>query len=213
MTNLEDILKNRDITLLTKVHIVNVLFFPVVMYFWESWIIKRLSAKKLMPSNCGLGEDCWESLGSKEIKLVNPKGNQHCIFIGRSVAEAETPTLWPPHMKSQLILRDPDAGEDWRQKEKGKVEDELVGWPQQLNGHEFEPVLCRTGSCRYSAHMCTWSSGRTPAAPSTTMWKALWSCSWDQVKRLRGYVEFLIPGCLCQPLSLCLGSSTVKKYL
>ena len=120
-----------------------------------------------MPSNCGLGEDSWESLGSKEIKLVNPKGNQHCIFIGRSVAEAETPTLWPPHSKSQLILRDPDAGKDWRQKEKGKVEDEMVGWPHQLSGHEFEPTLCRTGSCRYSAHMCTWSSGRTPAPPST----------------------------------------------
>ena len=67
-------------------------------------------------------------LDSKEIKPVNPKGNQPWIFIGSTDAEAEAPTLWPPDPKSQLIGKDPDARKDWRQKEKGVAEDEMVGW-------------------------------------------------------------------------------------
>ena len=75
---------------------------------------------------------------SKEIKLVNPKGNQSWIFIGRTDAEVEAPILWPPDAKNWLIGKDPDAGKDWRQEEKGMTEDELVGWHHRLNGHEFE---------------------------------------------------------------------------
>ena len=77
--------------------------------------------------NCGVGER-ESPLDCKEIKLVNPKGNQSCIFIGRSYAEIETPILWPPDVKSWLIGKGPDAREDWRQKEKGMTEDEIVGW-------------------------------------------------------------------------------------
>ena len=77
-------------------------------------------------------------LDSKEIKPVNPKGNQSWIFIERADVEAETPTLWPPDVKNWLIRRDPDAGKDWRQEEKGMTEDEMVGWHHWLNGHEFE---------------------------------------------------------------------------
>ena len=65
-------------------------------------------------------------LDYKEIKPVNPKGKQLWIFTGRTDAETEAPVLWPPHMKSQLIGKDPDAGKDWRQKEKGAAEDEMV---------------------------------------------------------------------------------------
>ena len=72
----------------------------------------------------------------KEIKPVNPKGNKFWIFIGRTDAEAETPVLGPPDVKSRLIRKDPDAGRDWRQEKKGPTEDEMVG----LNGHEFEQV-------------------------------------------------------------------------
>jgi len=75
-------------------------------------------------------------LGSKEIKPVNPKGNQSWILIGRT--DTEAPILWPPDGKNWLIRKDPDAGKDWRQKEKGMIEDEMVGWHPQLNGHEFE---------------------------------------------------------------------------
>ena len=75
--------------------------------------------------NCGVGEDSWESLDSKEIKPVNPKGNQSWIFIGRADAEAEALILWPPDEKSQLIRKDSDAGKDWRQEEKGTTKDEM----------------------------------------------------------------------------------------
>ena len=77
-------------------------------------------------------------LDCKEIQPAHPKGNQSWIFIGRTNAEAETPILWPPDAKSWLIGKDPDAGQDWRQEEKGTMEDEMVGWHHWLNGHEFE---------------------------------------------------------------------------
>ena len=76
-------------------------------------------------------------LNSKEIKLVNPKGNQSWIFIGRTDAEAETPILWLPDVKNWLTGKDPDAGKDWRQEEKATTEDEMVGWHHWLDGHEF----------------------------------------------------------------------------
>ena len=80
-------------------------------------------------------------LDSKEIKPVNPKGNQPWIFIRRTDAEAKAPILWPPDMKNWLIGKDPDPGKDWRQEEKGMTEDEMVGWHHRLNGHEFEQTL------------------------------------------------------------------------
>jgi len=93
--------------------------------------------------NYGVGEDSWESLGLQGDPtlqpLVNPKGNQHWIFIGRTDAEAETP-IWPPDAKNWLIGKVPDAGKDWRQEEKGMKEDEMVGWHHGLSGHESEQV-------------------------------------------------------------------------
>ena len=77
-----------------------------------------------MFSNCGTGEDSWV-LDSKEIKLVNPKGNQPLIFIGRIVAEVEAPILWPPDRKSQIIGNDPDAGKDWGQQKKRAFKNEM----------------------------------------------------------------------------------------
>ena len=77
----------------------------------------------------------------REIKPVNPKGNQPSIFTGRTDAEAEAPILWPPDTKSQLIGKDPDAGKDRRQEKKGMTEDEMVGWHHRLNGPEFEQAL------------------------------------------------------------------------
>ena len=88
--------------------------------FWAMVLVKTLES----PLDC------------KEIKPINPKGTQSWIFIGRT--EAEAPVLWPPDAKSQLIRKDPDAGKDWRQEEKGSIEDEVVGWHHQLNGHDFE---------------------------------------------------------------------------
>ena len=91
-----------------------------------------------LQSSCFQSLPAKYSMDSKEIKPVNPKGKQPEIFIGRTAAEAEAPILWPPDMESQLIGKDPDAGKDWRVEEKGKTEDEIVGWYHQLNGHEFE---------------------------------------------------------------------------
>ena len=89
MTNLERILKSRDITLLTKVHIIKAMVFPVAMYGWESWTKRRLNTEELMLVNDGAGEDSWES--HKEVKAVHPKGNQPWAFIGRTDAEADAP--------------------------------------------------------------------------------------------------------------------------
>ena len=85
-----------------------------------------MSAEELMLSNCGVGEDSESCLDSKEIKPVKPKGNQPWIFIGSTDAEAEALVLWPPDVKSQFIGKDPDAGKDWGQEEKGVKEDEMV---------------------------------------------------------------------------------------
>ena len=77
-------------------------------------------------------------LDCKKIKTVNPKGNQYWIFIARTDAETEAPILWPPDVKNWLIGKDPDAGKDWKQEEKGTTQGEMVEWHHQLNGHEFE---------------------------------------------------------------------------
>ena len=77
-------------------------------------------------------------LDCKEIQPVHPKADQSCVFIGRTDAETETPVLWPPDVKNWLIWKDPDAGKDWRWDKEGMIEDEMVEWHQQLNGHEFE---------------------------------------------------------------------------
>ena len=77
-------------------------------------------------------------LDCKEIQPVHPKADQSWVFIGRTGAEAETPVLWPPHAKSGLIGKDPDAGRDWGQEAKGMTEDEMAGWHHRLDGHVFE---------------------------------------------------------------------------
>ena len=80
-------------------------------------------------------------LDCKEIQPVYPKGDKSWVFIGGTDVEAETPILWPPDAESWVIWKDPDAGEDWGQEEKGTTEDEMVGWDHRHNGHEFEWTL------------------------------------------------------------------------
>ena len=79
-------------------------------------------------------------LDCKEIQPVHPKGDQSWVFIGRTDTEAKAPVLWPPDAKSWLILKDPDAGKDWKQEEKGTTEDEVVGWHHRPDGHEFDEL-------------------------------------------------------------------------
>ena len=141
MTRLDSILKSRDITLLTKVHLLKAVISPVVMYGCESWTINKTEHWKIDAFELW----CWRRLLSpwdcKEIQPVHPKGNQSWIVIGRTDAEAEFPILWPPIAKNWLIWKDPDAGKDWRQEEKGMIEDEMVGGHHWLDGHEFEQAL------------------------------------------------------------------------
>ena len=142
MTNLDSVLKTRDITLSTKVCLVKLMVFPVVIYGCESLDHKEGQAPKNWCFWTVVLERTLESsLDSKEIKLVSPKGNQSWIFIGRTDAEIEVPVIWPPDVKSQFIRKDPDTGRDWRQEEKEMTEDEMVGWHHWLNGHEFEQTL------------------------------------------------------------------------
>ena len=114
-------------------------------------------------------------LDYKEIKPINPKGNQSWMFIGRMDAEAETPILWPPDAKNWLLGKDPDAGKDWRQEEKGMTEDEMVGWHNWLDGHEFvqtpELVMDREAWCGIVhgvAKICTQLSNWTKLIPQIT---------------------------------------------
>ena len=129
MTNLNSMLKSKDITLSTKVHLVKAMVFPVVMYGCESWswCVWTVVLEKTLESPL----DC------KEIQPVHPKGDYSWVFIGRINVEAETQILWPPNVKNWLIWKDPDAGKDWGQEEKGTTEDEMVGWHHRLNGHGF----------------------------------------------------------------------------
>ena len=138
MTNLDNILKSRDITLPTNVCLVKTMVFPVVMYGCESCIIKKAEPPKFVFLTVVLEKTLESPLDCKEIIPVHPKGDQSWIVIGRTDAEVESPMLWPPDMKNWITGKDPDAGKDWRQEEKGMTEDEIVGWHHQLNGCEFE---------------------------------------------------------------------------
>ena len=111
MTNLDSILKRRDISLPTKVHLVKSMVFPVVMYGYERWTIKKAECFWTVV----LEKTLKSPLDSKEIQPVHSKENQSWIFIGGTDAEAETPVLWPPDSKNGLIRKDPDAGKDGRQ--------------------------------------------------------------------------------------------------
>ena len=138
MTNLDSILKSRDITLPTKVRLVKAMVFQVVMYGCESWTIKKSEHRRIDAFELWCWRRLFESpLDFREIQPVHPKVDQSWVFIGRTDVEAETPILWPPDVKNWLIGKDPDAGKDWGQEEKGATEDEMVGWHHGLNGHGF----------------------------------------------------------------------------
>ena len=135
MTNLDSILKSRDITLPKKVHVVKAMVFLVVMYGCELDYKEIWAPKNWCFWTVVLEKTLESSLDCKEIQPVDSEGDQSWIFIGRTDAGAETPILWPTDLLKQSF---PDAGKDWRQEEKGTTEDEMVGWHHLLNGPEFE---------------------------------------------------------------------------
>ena len=148
----------------------------------ENWCIGIVVLEKTLESPL----DC------KEIKHVNPKGNQPWIFTGRTDAEAEPPLLWPPNVKSRLTGKDPDAGKNWRQEEKRMTEDEMVGWYHWLDGHDFEPgnsegqgslACCSPWGCKKldMTERLNWTELRTQW--ETELWlQRLQTSWWTQLK-------------------------------
>ena len=122
----------------TQVYLVKTMVFPVVMYECEGWTIKKAEHWRIDAFELWFWRRVLSPLDCKEIQSVHPKGNQSWMFIWRTDAEAETPILWPPDVKNWLIGKDSDAGKDWRQKEMGTTEDEMVRWHHWLDGPEFE---------------------------------------------------------------------------
>ena len=140
MTNLDSILKSRDITLLTKVCVSSQCYGFSSGHVWmweldhkEGWALKTWCFWTVV-----LEKALESPLDCKEIKPLNPKGSQAWIFNGMIDTEAEALVLWSPDAKNWLIGKDPDSGKNWRQEEKGTTEDETVRWHHQLDGREFE---------------------------------------------------------------------------
>ena len=138
ITNLDSILKNRDITLPTNVHLVKAIVFPVVMYGCESCTVMKAEHRRIDAFELS----CWRRL--LRVPWTVRRSNQSilkeicpgCSLEGLML-EAETPILWPPDVKNWFIWKDPDVGKDWGQEEKQITEDERVRWHHQLNEHEF----------------------------------------------------------------------------
>ena len=142
MTNLDSILKSRDITLPTKVHLVKAVFPSSHVWMWdldykESWAVKNWCFWTVV-----LEKTLESPLDCKEIQPVHPKWDQSWVFLGRTDVEAETPILWPSDAKSWLIGKDPDAGKDWGQEERGQ---QSMRWLDgtTINGYEFDMSLSR----------------------------------------------------------------------
>ena len=138
MTNLDSILKSRHYFADKGPSCQSYGFSSSHVWIWElgykeSWVLKNWCFWTMV-----LEKTLESPLDYKVIRPVNPKGNQSWIFIGSSDAKPEAPILWPPDSKNRLIGKDPDAGKDWRQEEKGMTEDEMVGWHHRFNGHEYE---------------------------------------------------------------------------
>ena len=137
MTNLDSILKSRHYFTNKGLPSQNYGFSNSHIWIWEldykeSWVLKNRCFWTVML------EKTLESPLDCKIQPVHPKGNQSWTFIGRTDAEGESPVLWPPEAKNWLIGKDPDAGKEWWQEEKGMTEDELAGWHHRVDGHDFE---------------------------------------------------------------------------
>ena len=132
---LHSILNSRHITLLTNVHLVKAMVFPVVIYRCEkeNWVPKNWCFWTVV-----LEKTLESPLDCKEIQPVHPRGNQSWIFIGRTDVEVETPIFWLPDAKSWLIWKVTNAGKHWWQEDKEMTGDEMVGWHHRLSGHELE---------------------------------------------------------------------------
>ena len=181
MTNLDSILKSRDIILPTKVCLVKAMVFPVVMYGGESWTVKK--AEHCRTDAFELW--CWRRL--LRVPWTARRSNQSILkdFFRRNDAKAETPILWPPHAKNWLVGKDSDAGRDWGQEEKGMTEDEMAGWHHWLDDVSLnelqELVMDREAWCA-AIHRVTKSQTRVS--------------DWYELQTIQGRE---LEGMLCPP--------------
>ena len=129
--NAYSVFKSRDITLPTKVRLVKAMVFPVVMYGCESWTVMKAERWRIDAFEVW----CWRRL--LRVPWTARRSNQSILKEIGPGCSLEGLILWPPHAKSWLIRKDPDAGRDWGQEEKGTTEDEMAGWHYRLDGHEF----------------------------------------------------------------------------
>ena len=153
MTNLDSILKSRDMTLPMEVHEVKAMVFPVVMDGCGRWTIKKAERRRID----GFELWCWRRL--LRVPWTAKRSNHWSLekswtFTGKTDAEAEAPILCLPDVKSWLIRKDSNAGTDWGQEEKGATESKMVGWHHWLNGHEFEQAR-RDGEGQGSLVCCS----------------------------------------------------------
>ena len=125
------------------------------MYGCESWTIKKVEHRRIDAFELWCWEKTLESPLDCKIKRVDPKGNQSWMFTGRTDAEAEALILWPPDAKNWLIEKDPDAGKDWRQEEKGTTEDEMVAWHHQHNLSRLQELVMDREAWRTAVHGAT----------------------------------------------------------
>ena len=140
-------------------------------------LLWRLSAEELMLLNCGVGKDSESSLDCKEIQPVHSEGDQPWDFFGRNDAKAETPVLWPPHVKSWVIGKDSDAGRDWGQEEKGTTEDEMAGWHHWLYGRESQWTL-GVGDRQGGLVCCNWWGRKESDMTEWLIWSHLNGSMW-----------------------------------
>ena len=180
MTNLDSILKSRDITLPAKVHLVKAMVFPVVTYRCESWTIKKAVCQRIDAFELWYWRRLLSPLDCKEIQPVHLKGDQSWMFFGRTDIEAETPILWPPDVKSWLIWKDPDAGDNWGWEEKKTTEDEMVGWhhySMDMSFSKLQELVMDRDAWHVAVH------GVTKSRTWLSDWTELnWILSWNKIK-------------------------------
>ena len=189
MTSLDGILKSKDYFTNKGPSSQSYGFSSSHVWMWEldhkegwaakNWCFWTVVLEKILESRL----DC------KEIKPVHPKGNQSWIFTGRTDAKVEATIVWLPDVTSQLIRKDPDAGQDWRQEEKGTTEDKMVGWHHWLNRHEFEQApgdgegqgslaCCSPWVTKSWTQLSDWTTTTTTKVKSQTLHSSCWFCLW-----------------------------------
>ena len=196
MTNLDSTLKSRDITLPTKVCLVKAMVFPVVMYGWELDCEESWAPKNWCFWTVVLEKTLESPLDCKEIQPVHSEGDQPWDFFGWNDAKAETPVLWPPHVKSWLTRKDFDAGRDWGQEEKGMTEDEMAEWHHWVDGRESGWTL---GVCYGQGGLaCCDSWGRKDS--DTTEWLNWLNFSLSLLNQLSSFSFHSFPNPLTFPI-------------